>query len=391
MLKPEAIAQLKKTLSTSIENNEIAGASLMVIKDGEEILYHEDGMADREARKPITRDSLYRLYSMTKPITATAIMMLLERGEIDLFDPVSTYLPTYKQQRVVSNNELIPVNRDMNILDLLNMTSGLLYDGPDLAGQHANALFQELEQRLFSNNPMSTMEFASKLGQGPLSFEPGSSWQYGTSADVLGAIIEVVSGMRFGQFLQKELFEPLGMQDTGFWLPKEKRTRLAKTYGNDGQGGLTLYTGNHLGIIHQFDQKPAFESGGAGLVSTIEDAAKFTSMLNNHGTYEGIQLLKPKTIDYLTSASLTDTQQKAFSGWHSLCGHSYGNQMRVITDPGQAGLIGSKGEYGWDGWLGAYFTNSPQDGLTFLFMVQKKDAGTLPITRKLRNIVFSSL
>lgn len=139
------------------------------------------------------------------------------------------------------------------------------------------------------------------------------------------------------------------------------------------------------------DRDPAFESGGAGLVSTIDDAAKFTTMLMNRGCLNGMQLLKPRTVQYLTSAALTDWQQKGFDTWHSLCGHSYGNQMRIMTDPGQAGFIGSRGEYGWDGWLGAYFCNSPQDGLTILLMIQKKDAGTMSITRKLRNIVFSSL
>lgn len=363
----------------------------MVIQNGEEVFYHDDGWADLETGRLITRNSIFRLYSMTKPVTATSIMMLLERGEIDLFDSISKYIPTFKNQLIVKDGKLDQASREVNILDLLNMTSGLLYDGPDLAGQHAYALFQELDNRLFSKNPMSTMEFASRLGQGPLSFDPGTHWQYGTSADVLGAIVEAVSGMPYGEFLKKELFEPLEMRDTGFWLPEEKRDRLVKTYQDDGTGGLKLYSGNHLGINHQLDRIPAFESGGAGLASTIDDAAKFTTMLLNQGTYNGVQLLKPKTIGFLTTASLTTVQQKGFEAWHTLCGHGYGNQMRIMTDPSKAGFIGSAGEYGWDGWLGAYFTNSPQDHLSILFMVQKKDAGTMPITRKLRNIVFSSL
>ncbi|MEK3964789.1 serine hydrolase domain-containing protein [Paenibacillus sp. FSL H7-0323] len=391
MLDINTIAQLKGTLKASINNYEIAGASIMVIKNGKEAFYHNDGLADLETGRPITRDSIYRLYSMTKPVTATAIMMLLERGEIDLFDPISKYIPTFKNQLVVSYGKLVQASRDVNIHDLLNMTSGILYDGPDLAGQHSYELFQELDSRLLSGNPMSTLEFASRMGQGPLSFDPGSNWQYGASADILGAIIEAVSGMRFGQFLKKELFIPLDMQDTDFWLTEDKRNRLAKTYQDDGAGRLKLYSGNHLGIIHQMDRTPAFESGGAGLASTIDDTAKFTMMLLNQGTFNGVQLMKPRSIDFLTSASLTNRQQKGFDNWHTLCGHSYGNQMRIMTDPAKAGFIGSIGEYGWDGWLGAYFTNSPQDDLSILFMVQKKDAGTMSITRKLRNIVFSSL
>ena len=391
MLEPNLTNTLKKTLKQSIENKEIAGANFMVIKDLKEVFYHEDGLANMESGRPITRGSIFRLYSMTKPITATSIMMLLERGDIDLFDPVSQYLPGFKSQRVEKNGELVPVSREVNIHDLLNMTSGLVYGGTDKAGQHTEELFQDMGSRLHGNNPMGTLEFANCLGQGPLSFEPGSYWQYGTSADVLGAIVEIVSGKRYGEFLSKEIFEPLEMKDTGFWLTEEKRNRLVNTYQDDGEGGLKLYADNHLGILHQMNRQPAFESGGAGLASTIDDAAKFTTMLMNQGSLNGVRLLNPRTVQYLTSASLTDWQQAGFDTWHTLCGHSYGNQMRVMTDTGKAGIIGGQGEYGWDGWLGVYFCNSPQDKLTILFMIQKKDAGTLPITRKLRNIVFSSL
>ncbi|MEF2968672.1 serine hydrolase domain-containing protein [Paenibacillus sp. M1] len=391
MFAPNIANQLKKTLKASIDNKEIAGGNFMVIKDGTEVFYHEAGFADLESGRPVARNSIFRLYSMTKPITATSVMMLIERGDIDLFDPVSRYIPSFKNQKVEKNGELVPAGREVDIHDLLNMTSGLTYGGTDKAGQHTEALFQELGSRLNGKNPISTMEFANRLGQGPLSFEPGSYWQYGTSADVLGAIVETVSGMRYGQFLQKEIFEPLGMKDTGFWLPAEKRDRLVKTYQDDGKGGLKLYAENHLGINHQMDLEPAFESGGAGLASTIDDAAKFTTMLMNQGSLNGVQLLKPKTVQFLTSPSLSGWQQKGFDIGHTSRGHSYGNQMRVMIDPGKAGFIGSKCEYGWDGWLGAYFANSPQDGLTFIFMIQKRDAGTMPVTRKLRNIVFSNL
>ncbi|MEI0737690.1 serine hydrolase domain-containing protein [Paenibacillus sp. JTLBN-2024] len=204
MLEAIIVNQLKKTLRASIDNQEIAGANFMVIKDGKEVFYHEDGLADLESGRPLTRDSIFRLYSMTKPITAASVMMLLERGEIDLFDPVSRYIPGFKNQRVEKNGELAPASREVNIHDLLNMTSGLAYGGTDRAGRHTEALFQELGSRLSGDNPMSTMEFANRLGQGPLSFEPGSSWQYGTSADVLGAVVEAVSGVRYGQFLKKK-------------------------------------------------------------------------------------------------------------------------------------------------------------------------------------------
>jgi CubicO group peptidase (beta-lactamase class C family) len=390
MLDDIQIHQIKKVLRKEIENNELAGANLMVIKGSKEILYHEDGLADRKTGTHIKRDSIFRLYSMTKPVTAAAVMILLERGEIDLYDPASKYLEGFKNQMVEAGGSLVKPEREVNLKDLLSMTSGLMYGGDNRAGKETEALFKELDNKLLGDSPMSTLEAMNKLGKCALAFQPGASWQYGTSADVLGAVVEVVSGKRFGEFLREELFEPLNMKDTGFWLPEEKRNRLVKTYENDENGELVLYTGNHLGIVHQMDRDPAFESGGAGLVSTIDDYARFARMLRNGGSLEGVQLLKPRTVKYLTSAALSDVQQKNFELWHTLCGHSYGNLMRVMTDCRKAGDLGCVGEYGWDGWLGAYFCNCPSEDLTFLLMMQKKDAGTTTLTRKLRNIILSS-
>lgn len=381
--------QVEKALRKSIDNQDIASANILILKKGEEIFYHEDGYADIDAGIPIKRDSIFRLYSMTKPVTAAAAMILVERGEMELHEPVSQFLDGFKHQVVDRNGNLEPVDRDVTLHDLLAMTSGLVYGGEDRAGKDTNSLFEEIDRRLLGDSPMGTVEAMNELGQCALAFQPGTSWQYGTSADVLGAVIEVVSGQRFGEFLEKELFDPLKMKDTGFWLPEEKRSRLVKAYADTEDGGLELYTGNHLGIVHQMDRNPAFESGGAGLVSTVDDYARFAKMLMNQGTLDGAQILRPKTVNYLTSATLHPNQQKSFELWQSQ-GYSYGNLMRVLTNPSQSGTLGSLGEYGWNGWLGCYFINCPNNDLTFLFMMQKKDAGTTTLSRKLRNIVFSS-
>ncbi|MDF2541569.1 MAG: beta-lactamase [Herbinix sp.] len=390
MFKQAEMNQIKKAISESIKKNEIAGANLLVIQSGEELLYEEAGFADKEEKRPIRRDSIFRLYSMSKPVTAAAVMILMERGEIDLFEPVSKYLPGFKNQMVEEGDNLVPVQREMTIKDLLSMTSGLVYGGNSKAGKDTEALFQEIDQRLFSASPMGTVEAMNKLGQCTLAFQPGAAWEYGTSADVLGALVEVISGMRFGEFLSTEIFQPLGMEDTGFWVPEEKRDRLVKTYEEDGQGGLKCYSGNHLGIIQRMDQDPAFESGGAGLVSTVDDYSKFAGMLLQGGSFNGVRILKSRTVNYFTSGSLTEEQQKNFTSWHTLCGYSYGNLMRVAKDCSKGGDLASLGEYGWDGWLGAYFCNCPKDDLVFLFMIQKTNAGTTNLTRKLRNIVFST-
>lgn len=390
MLDKKEMDQIKKSLREAIANKELVGGSLMVIKEGKEIFYHEDGLADREEGVHIKRDTIFRLYSMTKPVTAAAVMILMERGEIDLYDPVSKFLPGFKNQMVADGDNLIPVQREATLKDLLSMTSGLVYGGNHRAGKETEELFREIDERLLCDNPMSTVEAMNRLGKCPLAFQPGASWEYGTSADVLGAVVEVVSGKSYGEFLRNEIFEPLNMKDTGFCVPTEKRNRLVKTYARTAEGELVPYFGNHLGIINAMDREPAFESGGAGLVSTIDDYSRFTRMLMNGGIFEGVQILRPKTVEYLTSVTLNSEQQKNFDLWFTLQGHSYGNLMRVMSDCSKAGTIGSLGEYGWDGWLGAYFCNCPKDDLTILFMMQKTDAGTTTITRKLRNIIISA-
>ena len=200
----------------------------------------------------------------------------------------------------------------------------------------------------------------------------------------------MVAGKSFGEFLKENIFMPLGMVDTGFEVPEEKRNRLAKTY-QQGKEGLEEYTGNNLGILISMEKKPRFESGGAGLVSTIDDYSHFAQMLLNKGEFKGVHILAPKTVEYMTNCKLPDFLDQEVATWDSLRGHSYGNLMRMMNRPELAIFNGSKGEYGWDGWLGPYFSNDPTNQITFLMMQQKTDTGTTPYTRKLRNIVAASL
>ena len=249
-------------------------------------------------------------------------------------------------------------------------------------------------RRLFSENAMTTREVADKLAGCTLAFAPGSSWRYGTSADVLGAVVEVASGMKFGEFLEKELFGPLGMKDTAFWVPEDKQSRLAAAYEEvveKGRKALVRYEGNHLDISNRMEKPPAFESGGAGLASTLDDYMCFARMLLGEGMGNGIQILMPSTVRYMIGAELMKTQQAAFDQWLGLEGFSYGNFMRICKNPGYACGLSREGEYGWDGWLGCYFANFPKEKMTLLIGIQKKDAGTFSLTRKLRNMVLAEL
>ena len=389
----ELSQKLERLIETAVEKEEIAGANIVVIRDGQEMAFAAGGYADIEAGKKYERDTIARLYSMTKPVTSAAAMLLMERGLLDPGAFVEEFLPGFHNAIVVSGGKLVPTVRPVRICDLLNMTSGLMYGGDvtSVCSMETEKLFDRIKEHLYLEDAMTTQEVANRLGLIPLQFQPGESFQYGTSADVLGAVIEVISGKTFGEFLKEEFFEPLDMEDTAFYVPENKQERLAKVYQRTEQG-LELYTENHLGIMNAMKQVPAFESGGAGLVSTLDDYAKFAAMLLQEGSYQGKQILKPQTVHYMTNGSLMSWQQEVLDQcWEDIRGYTYANLLRMQKEPGKSPMFTSIGEYGWDGWLGAYFCNSPKDRLTMLLTMQLKDAGTTSLTRRLKNVIWSEL
>jgi len=385
--------KLQEIMQEAVDTNQVAGVNLLVYKDGQELFYGEAGFADREEKKPLTRDTIFRLYSQSKPVTAACAMTLVEQGKLDLCQALGEFWNEY--WNVMVGEPGVPLRKATSVVsvqDLMRMTSGIAYpDDQTPAGIASAKVFDEACARLHGENGMTTKEFGEKMAKNPVSYNPGDKWQYGASADILGALIEKVSGMRFGEYLKQTITGPLGMEDTDFWVPEPKRHRLAKTYettwGEGGATGMRLYTGDNLAINNYMDRQPAFESGGAGLASTLDDYMKFAQMLLNGGTYDGVQVLKPRTVEYLTSGELISRQQEYFNNWGGLNGYSYGNLMRVCKHPEMAGLIASQGEYGWDGWLGMYFANLPQENMTILMGTQKKDSGTFALTRKLRNVL----
>lgn len=390
-LDKNKLARLEGILQEMVAVGFVAGVNCMVLQDGEEQCYYEAGYRDAANRIPITRDTIFRLYSMTKPITSAAVMMLLEEGKVDLLEPVSKYLPGFAEQYTIRNGVMTPITHPVTIQHLLNMTSGLVYPGENCAAEvRTGTLIQEVMDKLTSPEPLTTVEIMNRLGQFPLAFQPGEKWQYGTSADVLGAVVEVASGMRFGEFLEERIFKPLGMKDTAFYVPQEKQERLSKVY-EPTPDGLKEYYGSHLGIQNLMEFEPAFESGGAGLVSTIDDYKVFSQMLLHGGSFRGVTLLSPKTVEFMTGAHLTPALQDYVNQWENLPGYTYSNLLRIMTDPGAAVSLGSKGEYGWDGWLGPYMTNDPANRMTLLIMQQKTGSGTTEYTRRIRNVLFSSL
>lgn len=377
--------KLTACMEDAVARQEVAGASVLVMRHGGEVVYAAAGMADREAGRPMARDTICRLFSQSKPVTAVAVMLLAERGQLDLCEPVETFLPGFRKQQVLTEKGLVPARRQATVMDLLGMTAGLCYPGEDRAGKAAAELFAENDARVQRGEGMSTVELCDRMGRLPLAFHPGEHFRYSTCADVLGAVVEVASGRPFARFLEEEIFRPLGMKDTAFWVPPEKRERFAQAYTNPGE--LRPYRQTHL-EIGDYDREPAFASGGAGLVSTLDDYAAFAAMLLAEGRCPGGRLLQPETVRFLTAPQLGP--QPLQDMWNSLDGFSYGKLMRIMRDPGRYPGLSRMDEYGWDGWLGTYFANFPREEMTLLMMTQRTDHGTGPLTRKLRNLLLSS-
>lgn len=380
---------MNKLLQQEISEDRVKGASALVLHKGREIYCGSFGYADAEKGIPMKRDTIIRLFSMTKPVTAAAVMLLAERGELDVWDPVSKYLPCFREMKVWDEEKgEIPAEREITIYDLLNMTSGITY--PDEAtepGRRMGAVVQAYVAKRESGESVDTQEYMRGIASVPLVFQPGDRWMYGFSADVLGGVVEAASGRSFSAFLQEEIFEPLEMPDTGFFVPKEKLERFAQAY-DATENGLIPHTGSHLG--EYYGEDVAFESGGAGLVSTLDDYSHFASMLTHKGTYNGKQILGRKTVEFMIQNRLTDYQRRDMN-WDSTRGYGYGCLMRILTDQGEAGTNASLGEFGWDGWTGNYVTMDSSEDLVFLYFIQRCGAGMTPVVRKLRMATYGAL
>ena len=393
-MKYETKERIRQITEAALAEGTMAGVQILVRQHGEEIFYEEQGYANIEKQEPIRRDTIFRLYSMSKPITAAAAMILVDQGKLDLGQRVAEILPGFADVMVETEEGVRPANSMVQVQHLLNMTSGLTYgDDVTASGKAVTKYIEDCIGKMDTDQEVSTVDFANHIGTIPLAFDPGASWRYGLSADVLGAVIEKVSGMRFGEFMQKYLFEPLGMKDTGFYVPEEKQHRLVTAYETVGKGQVIPYYGNHLVISNSMKNQPAFESGGAGLVSTIDDYSRFAQMLLNGGVLDGVRVLSKKTVEFFTHGGLNPQQQIGLDNrWDfNLAGFSYTKLLRIAVDTEKACFIAGKGEYGWDGWLGCYFANLPEDDMTILLMMQKKDAGTIPYTRKVRNVIGADL
>lgn len=378
-------------LMNEVEEEKIVGVNVLVIHNGKEIYHSTYGYADKENKVSMKRDTIFRMYSMTKPITAVATMILAERGEISLFDPIKKYFPEFSNQLAYnSKGELEKLERDINIFDLLNMTSGIPYpDESHESGRQMGKIFRRLIERREKGDSPDTQEYIRLIAKVPLVNQPGTKWVYGLSADILGGIIEKVSKKKFGEFLKEEIFEPLEMKNTGFFVPENKISRFAQNYRFDeNTNTLIPFKKSHLG--EYYGEDVAFESGGAGLVSTIDDYSHFAMMMINNGEYKGKKILERDTIDFMLTDKL-NKEQKAEFIWDGMNGYGYGSLMRILINQEEAETSAGIGEFGWDGWTGNHLSIDPKEKLIFLYFIQRCDSGLTPIIRKLKNSIYSHI
>ncbi|QYR21756.1 beta-lactamase family protein [Paenibacillus sp. sptzw28] len=370
-------------LLQSFKDNGPPGCACTVVRRGE-VLYQETmGYANLENERLIAPDTLYRIYSMTKVVTCAAALILFERGLYLLNDPLEEYLPEYKDLQVYRNHEsgnkmISPATGSIRVKDLFTMTSGLVYGGEQT----------EIERRTqkiigAGITDLDTRDVARELAQVPLAFDPGTHWRYGTSHDVLAALIETLSGQRFGAFLQKEIFDPLGMSDTSFKIRQDQQGRLCTLYdrGDDG----SLKSNDRLDGFYQPECK--FESGGFGLISTIGDYSRFAQALAGAGKLDGERILSPKTVQLMGTNHLSLQQLKEFNN----PGYGYGLGVRVMIDPAAGGINGSVGEFGWAGLAGTYLLIDPKEELSVVYMQQMMPSMEQYIHPRLRAVIYGAL
>jgi CubicO group peptidase (beta-lactamase class C family) len=314
-------------------------------------------------------------------------MICTDMGLISPDDPVSKFFPEYSKLSYLDGDNIIPCNENLKISHLLTMTSGIPYANNFNKSVIASAkLFDEVISRQNSGKDMTTQEFCQKAADIPLMFNMGEKWDYGISADITGGIIEKASGMKYSDFLKKYIFSPLGMNDTDFYVPDDKRDRFSALYSwNDGK--LVQDFGNYLGLT-DYKNPPAFESGGAGLCSTIDDYAKFANMLTNKGEFNGRRIISEKSFDYMIFPKLSDKQNTL---WDRLKGYNYGCFVRIMTNPEISEIRTGKGEFGWDGWTGTYFCSDAVTGITVLYFTQICGAGTTRQAAEISGIVYDKL
>jgi CubicO group peptidase (beta-lactamase class C family) len=391
----ERLARIDAWRDKLVADGKLAGVLTVVVRRGQVAHWGMSGLADKEQGKPIAGDTIFRIYSMTKPITAVAIMMLYEEGRFQLDDPISRFLPGFANQRVAVLDaggiiDTVRTSREITFRDLLTHTSGLTYGS--MNATPVDAMYRDTGIGVFADHPdADLMETTAKLAGLPLLAQPGAEWNYSVATDVLGALVQAISGQRFGVFLQHRILGPLGMEDTGFRVPADKMDRLAAIYMRDPAGGLM--PGGDMGE-YRVPGERRMESGGGGLVSTAGDYLTFCHMLLNRGVHGGVRLLGRKTVELMTTnhlpGDMADMGQPRFSE-SSYIGIGFGLGFSVMLDPAKAQILGTPGEYAWGGAASTAFWVDPVEEMIVIMMTQLMPSSTYPIRRELRVLSYQAV
>jgi CubicO group peptidase (beta-lactamase class C family) len=385
-VSPDRLSQIRTVLQKEVDTDRMPGAVVMIARRGQLIYSEAIGFQDKTAGKPMTKDAIFRIYSMTKPLASVAAMMLVEEGRMQLTDPVSKFLPQLAKMEVLvtedgrTTREI--AKRQMTVHDLFRHTAGLAYGEfsniPELKAAYAEAkLFQP---GITAESRMITPEqFVAGIAKAPLVHEPGTTWEYSMAVDVLGRVVEVVSGQRLSAFLDERLFRPLDMADTGFKVPEAQWSRIAEPLPKNP------LTGGPSEVMLDVKIDPLNDSGGGGAVSTAADYLRFCQMMLNGGTLDGRRYLSPTTVKLMTSDHLGNRPGLPLTPGALLMGvdgYTFGLGFMVRQGPGLAGVPGSEGEYMWAGAGGTFFWIDPKEQLAVVYMAQTP-GGIRPYYRRM--------
>ncbi len=400
---PQKIDEIRGLMQGYIDDRKLAGIVAVICHDGDTVMMEPFGVQDLETKVPVSVDSLFRIYSMTKPITSVALMTLYEEGKFGLDDPLARHLPSFEQTEVYSHTkddgEIVtePCSQPLTIRHLMTHTAGLSY------GWRPDAPVDGLYRKYAVNAPdVDIEEMTRRIGRMPLVCQPGTQWQYSLAVDVQGHLIEALSDQKFDAFLKQRIFEPLGMADTGFSVPEDKRDRFTSNYSPAGGMGVEIIrtkSANDSGPIERidrpgestYDQNPKLLSGGGGLVSSAPDYLAFAMMLRNKGELNGTRILKAETVDLMTKNHILEELVPIGLEGLYLKGTGFGLGFSVRVEASDQKLPGSKGDYGWGGAASTDVFISPEDDLVGIFLTQFMPKFYYPIETEFKRLALQAV
>ena len=388
----ERLKRIDREMNDWVEKGWMQGGTALIIRNGKIVYYKAAGYNDLDSRTPMQKENIFRIASQTKAITSVAIMILFEEGKLLLDDPVSKYIPAFKKQQVLdkfnptdTTYTTMPAKKEITIRELLTHTSGLGY--AQIGSKEANAIYakHDLTAGLGVQND-KLLDAMNRLAKLPLMHQPGEKWTYGLNTDLLGCLAEVISGMSLDEFFKKRIFEPLGMKDTYFLVPKEKATRLVNLYREDSTGKLVKATGNMLNgktITPNYPlEASTYYSGGAGLSSTIYDYAVFLQMLLNNGVYNGKRIISRNAVRMMTMNQIGDLSRGD---------DKFGLGFQVVTERGSARTPAQAGTFSWGGAFATSYWVDPKEKMVMLFYRQLQNTTKGEVVEKFRTLTYAAI